>query len=275
MKTPKFSSIEEKLSQFGLNHIEAEIYLYLLNKEPQTIVTISKVLNIPRTSIYDNALHLIEKGLVERIIQYKSQRLRAFPLNILQSIIDKEKTKIEELQKNLLDLEENVKHFLAPTTATQVRYYHGAQGFMQMMWNTLSAEKETIGYSEFGRIEVVGRKFTDRWYEETIKRKIVDRVITNPNPSMLSKITKNPDHKYRDQYQNTRLLPEEKLYISGDTTIYNNIFAVCYWKQGEVVGIEIENAELVKTQKSIFELLWSLAEPLSQQHFKEDLINKG
>jgi hypothetical protein len=56
----------------------------------------------------------------------------------------------------------------------------------------------------------------------------------------------------------------EKLYVSGDTTIYNNTFAVAYWKQGEVVGVEIKNAELVKTQKSIFEQLWSLAEPLER-----------
>jgi len=66
-------------------------------------------------------------------------------------------------------------------------------------------------------------------------------------------------HELRKKYQHTRVISKDKLYISGDITIYNNVFAVAYWKHGEVVGVEIENAELVKTQRSIFELLWEIA----------------
>ena len=58
-----------------------------------------------------------------------------------------------------------------------------------------------------------------------------------------------------------RIIEKDHLTITGDTTIYNNIFSVMYWKQGEIVGVEIENPELVAMQKNMFEILWKIAKP--------------
>ncbi|MGI8419830.1 MAG: TrmB family transcriptional regulator [Candidatus Levyibacteriota bacterium] len=237
-----------ELEQFGLNRIEARIYLHLLNKQPKTILEISKELSLPRTSIYDNTLKLAEKGLIQKIVKYKSQKLQAYPLSILQELIEKEREKINSLQKNLISLEESLRQTTMPPLATEVRYYQGREGFSQMMWNALSAEKETIGYSVFGRTEVVGDSFVNRWQEELTRKNIVDRVITTGEDY---KATQSFVYPQRDKYQQIRFAKKGTLHISGDTTIYNNIFAVAYWKQGEVVGVEIENEELVKTQKSI------------------------
>lgn len=251
-----------QLAAFGLGRIESHIYLHLLGKQPQTILEIARELSLPRTSIYDNSLKLIEKGLVEKVVTYKSQKLKAFPLSILQGKIEKEQAKVTQLQEKLVSLEEQLAHPLMPAFATEVRYYHGKQGLQQMMFNSLSAKKETIGYSQFGRVDVVGEKFA-KWHgEEFVKKKLIDRVITNPVKEMLQYVI-DPAMKWnRDIFQQTRLLPRERLYVSGDTTIFNNIFQATYWKQGEVVGVEIENEEFVKTQKSIFEEMWKLAQPL-------------
>lgn len=252
----------EQLKTFGLGSVEAKIYLHLLNKQPKTILELARDLALPRTSVYDNSLKLAEKGLIQRIVTFKSQKLEAFPLSILQTRLDKERSKLDELQENLSDLEKHLAQNFVPPANTEVRYYQGDEGFQQMMWNALSAEDEMVGYSTLGRIEIVGQKFSKRWSEEVLERKIKDRVILNPTKEALEYLTKYGAGVYRNQYQTTRLLDKKRLYISGDTTIYNNIFAVGYWKQGEVVGVEIENPELVKTQKSIFEELWKLADPL-------------
>lgn len=256
-------SVLDSLLEFGLSQTEARIYLFLLSKEPQSVVAISQNLHLPRTSIYDNVLKLIEKGLVEKHVLYKTQKFEAFPISILQDLIDKEKSRVENLEKQYTFLENNIAGALLPNAATQVRYYHGAQGFMQMMWNALSAEKETTGYSVFGRRAVVGEKFTERWKEEIVARHLIDRVITNPTKEIITMLSSQKEIDLRQDFQQTRFLEKEKLYISGDTTIYNNIFSITYWKQGEVVGVEIENEEFVKTQKSIFEQMWKLAKPLT------------
>jgi sugar-specific transcriptional regulator TrmB len=253
--------LAEELTRFGLNKVEAQIYLHLVGKQPKSMLEIAQELDLPRTSIYDNAIKLAEKGLVEKVVKFKSQKLQAYPLSILQELIDKEQSRIQTLQTTLTDLEKRIAQVTAVPFSTEVRYYQGTKGFQQMMWNSLKAKEETIGYSQFGRVDVVGKQFAQKHFNEIIRRGTKDRVITNPTPEMLKYITVNPFSEERHAFQQTRIMPVDKLYISGDTTIYNNIFAVAYWQHGEVVGVEIENPELVRTQRSIFEQMWQLAEP--------------
>jgi len=256
-------SLVEQLESFGLSNTEAEIYLYLISRQPKTVLEIARDLNLPRTSVYDNTVKLAEKGLIQRIATFKSQRIKAYPLSILQASLDKQKTHLTELQDKLVTLDASLAQGLLTPAGTEVRYFYGTQGFRQMMWNALKA-KEHIGYSQFGRVAVVGEAFIQKHLDEILERGISDRVITNPEMVKQHVIdgTENINiHDARRNYQDIRVIKRDKLYVSGDITIYNDVFAAAYWKQGEVVGIEIENPELAKTQRSIFELLWELAAP--------------
>ncbi len=44
--------------------------------------------------------------------------------------------------------------------------------------------------------------------------------------------------------------------------IYNNVFAIMSLEKNNLLGVEIENEEIAKTQKSIFDLVWSLGESI-------------
>jgi sugar-specific transcriptional regulator TrmB len=253
-------SLSDQLQAFGLNPIEAAIYLHLVNKPAKTMLAIARELNIPRTSVYDNALKLVEKGLLHKIVTFKSQKLEASPVNLLEELVEKEKVRVEELQTKLALLKTQLSHSRTAPTNTEVRYYYGAKGFQQMMWNALRAKDGIIGYSQFGRVEIVGERFVEKMQKEIAKRGIIDRVITNPSPQMLQFITLGPQKKLR-VYQQTRIMDAHRLYISGDTSIYNDTFAIAYWNNDEVVGIEIDNPEFVRTQRTIFEEMWKLASP--------------
>jgi hypothetical protein len=204
-------------------------------------------------------------GLVERIVTYKSQQFQAYPIDILSHTVDEEKIHLENLASSLEYLKNHIHEHIGPeTTSTQVRYYHGATGVRQMMWNTLSARKENIGYSVMGRREIVGKTFLRRYLEEMNRRHLRDRVIINPNRETLvyAKDGILAVRNTETALEKIRVIPDKKLHITGDTTIYNNIFAVMYWQHEEIVGVEIENHELVTMQKSIFEHLWKFAKPL-------------
>jgi sugar-specific transcriptional regulator TrmB len=259
------TSIEEHLIQFGLTQYEASIYIALTGSHPSTALELSRLLRLPRTTIYDQLANLIEKGFVERIVKYKSQQFRAYPIDILTNTLDKEKKHVETLSASYEYLKSHIqeKHTTLSTT-TQVRYYHGQAGIRQMMWNALSAQKENIGYSIMGRKEIVGATFLHRFLEEFARKNLVDRVLINPTPHTLQYID-NGNLSIQGKlanFERIRTLPVSQLHITGDTTIYNDVFAVMYWKQKEIVGVEIENPELVAMQKSIFETLWKLAKPL-------------
>lgn len=256
--------LESKLVDFDLSLVEAKIYLHLLNKQPQTVLSLARELRIPRTSVYDNVLKLVEKGLLERVVKFKSQEFKASPLDQLSRTVEKEKRKVESLAQTLDQLKQILVNPIDPSTSTQVRYYHGTSGIQQMMWNATKAIKETVGYSVYGRVEIVGSTFMKKFIEVFIENKIRDRVIVNPTKQTLDIIKKDvKPGRHQNTFNDIRYLPQSQLYVSGDTTIYNNIFAVAYWKQGEIVGVEIENAELVHTQKTIFETLWKLAKPVA------------
>lgn len=252
-----------KLSTFNLSEIEGRIYLHLSESQPQPVLTLSRLLNIPRTTVYDAITKLLEKGLVERVINHKSTTYKASSLENFQKIINQTDELSKEMTSALKDLQSNLRKKKDSPQSTQVRYYQGPEGLRQMIWNCLKAKDEIVGYSIFGRVEVVGASFYQRFVDEFARRNLTDRVIANPTPRTLAYIGHDvTPGRHQLKGQNIRTIVAEDLYIAGDIMIYNNIYAVSYWQGGEVVGVELENADLVKHERSIFELLWRSAKPL-------------
>lgn len=246
------------LGDLGLSETEAKIFLKL-GQDVKTVMELGKEIGVARTSIYAGIEKLLEKGLVERVVEYKRQLYKRAGREMLANLVREEEVKLEKMRQSkdvLIDLlDEKI-----GGTQTQVRYYHGKQGIQQMMWNALSAKNETVGWSEFGRVEVVGEKFTENWVLEFRKKGLRDRVLANPIPKVIDILKERLDSgSHQLKSGDVRLVPEKEIYISGDTTIYNNVFAVCWWKGDEMVGVEIENEELVRTQRSMFETMWKMA----------------
>lgn len=253
---------ESQLTAFGLTTTEAQLYLYLVNKPPRSVLTIATELNRPRTSIYDDLQKLADKRLIENVAQHKSHTVKAYPISILQTYIDEQKSKASTLQRNLNFLQQSLPQLKARDTGNEVRYYYGAKGLEQMVWNTLKTKTELVGYSQFSLTQAISQRFVDRYNLELKARGIRNRIITNPeNVDTWRRSTKLVED-YSRTFQQCRVINLEKLRISGDTTIYDNVFAVAYWERGEILGVEIEHAEIAKIQHSIFDLLWAQSESL-------------
>ena len=246
------------LSDLGLSKTEAKIF-WELGEEERTVMWLSKQVGVARTSVYAGLEKLTKRGLVEKVVKYKSHVYRRAAVEMLENMVMEEGARVEKMKQS----SEVLQKMLAgknDNTKTEVRYFHGRQGFQQMMWNALAAKNECVGWSEFGRVEVVGEKFTTNWVAEFKRRGLIDRVLCNPTKRVIDIISTQIDTKnHQLKKGGVRLVTEKEMHITGDTTIYNNVFAVCWWKGEEVVGVEIENEELVKTQRSMFETMWKMA----------------
>lgn len=252
------------LQILGLNALEADVYLYLAEHSSTSALVLSRTLAIPRTSVYDSLTRLSDKGLISRSVKAKTTLYQATPPTHFDTLIQSQADKVEEMTQALKNLTTALQTRVGELKNTEVRYYQGPEGMRQMMWNCLRAKHEIVGYSVFGRVEVVGIKFVQRFVSEFASRKLSDRVIASPTPRTLEYISQDVKPGFHHlSFQNIRTLPKDKLYIAGDTMIYNDIYAVSYWQGHEVVGVEIENLDFVKHERSIFELLWSLAKPIS------------
>lgn len=266
-----------KLSQLqtlGLSLLEADVYLYLAEHPPTSALTLSRTLAIPRTSVYDSLTRLSDKGLINRSVKAKTTLYQATPPTHFDTLIQSQADKVEEMTQALKNLTTALQTRVGELKNTEVRYYQGPEGMRQMIWNCLRAKHEIVGYSVFGRVEVVGIKFIQRFIAEFADRQLSDRVIASPTARTLEYISQDVKPGFHHlSFQNIRTLPSKQLYIAGDTMIYNDVYAVSYWpvspKPGEggqgheVVGVEIENPDFVQHELSIFELLWSMAKPIS------------
>jgi sugar-specific transcriptional regulator TrmB len=265
------------LQTLGLSPLEAELYAHLVESGSATALSLSRALAIPRTSVYDTLTKLTARGLAQTLLRPKSTHYQASPVSSLSKLIHSHEEQLTDMTKAFSALEAQLQSRVGELKNTEVRYYQGAEGMRQMVWNCLRAHKEIVGYSVFGRVDVIGLNFQQRFVKEFADRGLTDRVIANPTRRTLDFIFKDVKPGFHQMsFQNIRTLPVKELYIAGDTMIYNDVYAVSYWPvpseangevgQGhEVVGVEIENADFVKHELSIFELLWKLARPISPQ----------
>jgi sugar-specific transcriptional regulator TrmB len=248
------------LSKLGLDSNETKIYLYLLKTGVQSVKQISEEIFINRTTVYRYLESLVKKGLAEWIISERGRKIQASPPENLSPLLYKKKSDIQELENNFPSFISNIKT-LKPIQklSTQVRYYTDEDGIEQIIWNTLSASKKTYSYAAFGRRNFINPAFEDKFEEEWARRGLKDIVITNQ--THLDYVTKQLVFSYKKNLD-IRIIPSSKFYISNDIIIYNNIIAIISLEKNNLVGVEIENTEIAKTQKSIFNIVWEVAKPL-------------
>ena len=101
------SVLQEKLRDFSLTKNESKIYIFLSRKGAQKAIEISRSEKIPRTEVYHLLSNLEAKGIVLPSIQ-KPTRFSAVDIeDAIDSIIENQEKKIEELKilkNDMIDL---------------------------------------------------------------------------------------------------------------------------------------------------------------------------
>jgi len=124
----------------------------------------------------------------------------------------------------------------------------------QLLWNTLQAKNEVVGYGYASWNEGVGKNFAEKLRQEYVDRGLQSKEILN---KFANTFTENKLYLARTYQQ--RILPKSDVEINHDTYIYNDVFAFYHFFKDELFGVEIHNSEIAKTQRQIFYLLWKTA----------------
>jgi sugar-specific transcriptional regulator TrmB len=252
--------IKQNLKLLGLNESEIRVYSQLISKELSSMTQLSKSTGIPRTNIYRICEELVKKNLARWTVDQRGKKIEIVNIRTLDRIIHKKELELEKTKSAVGNLQSLFKATSKNLPLTELRYYKGKEGMKQLIWNTLQAKNEIMGYSVYNRREIIGSKFDEKYVVEFRKRKLADNVIANtPTLPAIKKALKGV---HQQTPKNVKIIEDKDFYISGDTYIYNNIYAVNFWNEDEIIGVEIENPEIVKVQKSIFNSLWKIATPL-------------
>ena len=253
--------LKQKLNLLGLTDKQAEIYLLLLKGGLTTPLELSRQTTINRTTIYRILEELQKLNLIEDVLDSRGIKIKAVKPENLSLLLTQKESELNQLKSSLPGLIGDLSAIKdQPVAATQVVYFRGASGLKQLLWNILKAKDESVGYGYADWNESVGREFAEKLRAEHVKRKICDREIQNTDQAgPISSWTQIKDY---DQVYQARYLPRKIIDIKHDTYIYNDVFAFFHFYQGELFGLEIHNAEIAKTQKQIFEVLWKMGKKL-------------
>jgi len=252
--------IKQKLNLLGLSDKQAEIYLLLLKQGIISLLELSRRSTINRTTIYRIVEDLKKLNLVEEVVDDRGAKVKAVKPENLQLLLTQKETELDQLKNNLPDLISDLSAIKdQPSPLTQVVYFRGQTGLKQLLWNVLKAKHEHVGYGYADWNKSIGRGFAEKLRQEMVNRHISSREIQNFDQlEPMENWTKIKDY---DKFYQDRYLPKSVIEIKHDTYIYNDVFAFYYCYKGELFGIEIHNAEIAKTQKQIFEVLWKMGKP--------------
>ncbi len=232
--------LQNILIKLGFSMGESKIYLALLKTGTSSVNEIKDIVKLHRPNIYDYLEKLINKGLVNFIIQNNVKKFTAVdPEKLVQYIEEKEsliKDFLPEFKKIQNKSDEKIK----------VEVYKGKEG-IKTLFNDLIKVGEN--YAALGVDESIWEKnfsiLIKQHFRKEKKIGIKARILTS----------KNADTVY--QHGNYRYI-DEKYFSPTSTIIYGDRTCTVIWEPLTI--IIITNKHNAETQKKYFEILWKVAE---------------
>jgi hypothetical protein len=255
--------------KLGLSSEIADIYLALLAYGPQTISDVSRHSGVERTRIYRLMEELTASNLIEVETRYKRAILHAAPITNLQILLTKKEQELEELRQGLTDLHKQIDAGSLASPTTRVQAYQGADGLKQMFWNQTRSKSENLSILHENMQRYTNVVFFDRWARACNDRGLEFRSIVGDSFVESQKTWYQEHANERLKTWSGRYVPEGVFPVTHSTVVYDDVTSYYNWKDGEVFGIEIHNAQIAEAQRQFFEMLWTLGQDFDDSPIQE------
>lgn len=243
------------MDNLGLTSKHATVFLALWRKPGGTPLSLSRETRLNRSSIYRYLEDLRKEGLIEEVMAgTRKSEYRAVEADRLEVVVARQEAKLELLRASVPLLVQELGRETASVTS-EVKYYRGVEGLKQMLWNVVASGEEYVGLGYENWNTSVGKSFAEKLRAKNMETGVKSR-------ELLNRVEKDYEYttlkeSYAGVYEHQAIDPKI-LEIKHDTYIYGNVFAYYYHYRGEYFGVEIHNAEIARTEKQIFEILWRL-----------------
>lgn len=237
-------SPREILNQLGLDERESAIYLANLEIGLSSARDIAKKANLQRTYFYDISEKLIKEGIIKQI---KKGKKRFFLAAEPEKIVELQEQKLNKLKESLPQLKA-IQNTLGEKP--KVYFYEGRDGINQINEDTLRYKGEVVGFTTPCFVSADEEKLSRDYINKRISSKIKARVIGEISDEMM-KLKKRD----ADELRETRMLPKNIFSSQVEVGIYGNKSYFTNYKNE--FGLIIEDTEISKTLRNIFELVWN------------------
>lgn len=242
------------LEQFGFSEKEAKVYLSCLELWHAPVSSIARNIGENRVTTYSILKNLAAKWIAQTTIKNKST---------YYSVISPDKF-LQNYQSKVSAFEEKLPEFMAIANKfdnkPKVKFFEWVEGLKKIYEDELESEKETI--SAFLWVEEVSPKLLDylnlHFLPQRIKMNIHAKVLLCHQDKKDNYSVYNSSKKLLTEY---KVLNFDFVKFFNEINIYgNDKVAVMMFSEDEMSGLIIQSKKFHDTMKSIFDLVWFVAD---------------
>lgn len=240
----KYPELTKTLEEYGLKERHAKIYLALLSLGTAGIQKIAQKSGFARSTCEAVLIQLQQKGFAS---SFRKKKVKTYSAEDPHTIVSIAEQKTELLRNSLpkfLDL------YRSHDSIPSMRHYEGKAGMKIVLKEILDEAKELICLGSADNMFETMVGYIQDFIKERIKRKIHLRLILQESPFA--------HERKRAQEQNlmqVKVIPADHKFTSI-MYIWNNKIAM-FSLQKDITALVIENEELARLQKAMFENIWN------------------
>lgn len=231
---------------FGIAAGATAVYLTTLKLGEASISRIARAARIPRSTAKRYIDQLLEKGLLRFFIKKKHHLFVATPPDRIRQIFEE---RIADFSAAIPNLKKLIRE---TSPQSQLRFYEGING-LKIIYDDILAEQKRIDAitSPEDTFAVLGSKFTERFIERRIEKKIPMRLIT-PNTPQARQFRETDSQSFRITHFLASNLP-----FHTATYIYGDKVAIIALRSSDPNGVIIRDPLIAQAQRAMFEILWN------------------
>jgi Fe2+ or Zn2+ uptake regulation protein len=248
------------LQALEISEKEYVLYKELYNLGPSTVAHLSKITQIPRTTIYQNLDKLHSKGLISQTVKGSKKLFVAEAPSKVTTLINSKRLELNDQERNISEAEKLIPDFLNQFEVkkspfgiippqTEIRYYEGSKA-VQKVYDNMLTFPEVKSYVNFFDINTYFPENNEKFINAINNGTIVwDINVGDQQNDYFIDATKG--------YKNYHLkyFPKSKTIKSMDYAIYGNNIA---YIQGGLnpTAITITNKLQADNARVIYDILW-------------------
>lgn len=239
--------LQEALQTTGLNEKEAAVYTALLQLGRASAYSVSVKSGLKKPTTYVILEQLIEKGMAQRVPRVKKQLYFA---NSPEQVFAVAQEKLEVAKQKLPEL-----MAMARTDENKVStvFYEGMSGMKKLMEYGFKEheDEEMVAFvaTDKDLKPELSSYFKDGWAPATKKHNISVRAVAPRDPSLTH--YRKEDEKYN---RTIKAIPVKEYSSEVAITVLGDIVKIEDYKN--LQGVAIENKDVAKAFKQIFEMVW-------------------
>jgi sugar-specific transcriptional regulator TrmB len=245
------------LIDLGLTEDETSIYSTLLEGGSMPARMISLKADVGRQLTYKVLDDLIKKDLV---IKKEHAKITLFAPNHprkLESFFENKKNKIDLMQK---ELEENLGPMISKYNLfigkPNVQFFEGKEGIKKVALDSLTSQTDICSFIDTEVVMEIYPELNKEYVGKRLNNSVKKKIISTDS-LIVREVAKTDDKNFTEQR-----IVKQKIHFSTVVMIYDNKVSFITLDPKRNIGVIIEDPDIYKTNKAIFDYIWETAEQL-------------